>query len=111
MQVLSNPGPASKGYDVDAMASQLAYLGQTAMQMPRSFDSVGMTYNVDSPSGGPGSLGKILPGRGFLCGVDLRSLGLHRRPKGVLDPSAFRRRMDRVEAKTLEERQWHITVT
>lgn len=99
-------GIASKGYDVDAAAAQLIHLGKMARQMPKSFDPHGMTYNVDSPSGGPGSLGKILPGRGFLPSVDIRTLGLNRRPFGVLDPSAFRRSLERVDEKTIRERHW-----
>jgi len=104
--IIQGKGPASKGYDVDALATQFARLGKMARDMPRSFDSNGITYAVDSPSGGPNSLGHLLPGRGFLPRVDLSTLGLHRRPRYVLDPSAFRRRMDRVEEKTRKERDW-----
>jgi hypothetical protein len=88
MIALTGQGAASKGYNVDAVVSQLSWLGRTARQMPRSYDSDQMTYRVDSPDG---SLGRLLPGRGLLLGQDLRTLGITRNPPYVYDPSRVQR--------------------
>jgi hypothetical protein len=85
------------GPNADLIAEELISWGRMARQMPRSFDAAGVAYHVDSPSGG--TLGRLLPGRGFASAVDLRSLGIRRQPPGVYDPSRYRRIEDEVRRR------------
>jgi hypothetical protein len=94
-------GPASKGYDCDAAAEQLMYLGRTARQMPRSYDSDDVTYRVDS---GQGQIAKMLPGRGIMLGQDLRSLGITKPLPNVYEPSRFQRIRDTLHRLKVHER-------
>lgn len=73
----------------DLIVEQLRFLGDMARKMPRSFDAESITYRVDSPD--LGSLGRMLPGRGFLSAIDFRKLGITRQPANVYDPSRYRR--------------------
>ena len=73
----------------DLIVKQLRFLGDMARKMPRSFDSDGITYRVDSPD--LGSMGRLLPGRGYMSPVDLKTLGITRQPPNVYDPSRYRR--------------------
>lgn len=75
----------------DLIAENMLGWARMAKQMPRSFDAAGITYAMASDES---MFGKLLPGRGFMPAVDLKSLGIHRQPPGVYDPSRYRRLED-----------------
>src|SRR5207244_3769746 len=80
----------------DLIAGAMMEWGRQARLMPRSYDSDRIMYRVDAPDGG--TLGRMLPGRGFMSAVDLKSVGITRNPPNVYDPSLYRTIEDRVRA-------------
>lgn len=72
----------------DLIVAEMHRWAAMAREMPRSFEAAGVAYHVDSPSGG--TLGRMLPGRGFLSVVPLRSLGITKAPKAIYDPDRYR---------------------
>lgn len=84
-------------YDSDSTAAHFIEFGKMARDMPPSFEAGGgVSYPVDAPEGG--RLGLLLPGRGFLSAVDLKTLGITKNPPNVYDPSTYKHLLD--EART-----------
>jgi hypothetical protein len=81
--------------NVDLIAEEMIGWGKMARTMPRSYDAASVTYRVNTNEGA--DLGRMLPGRGFMSKVPLRSLGIHRQPPHVYDPSRFMRIRDAVQ--------------
>jgi hypothetical protein len=79
---------------VDTLVENLVEWGKLARKMPPSFEMGGVAYDMHSPDGQ--QMGKLLPGRGFLSAVDLKSLGITRNPPYVYDPSRYQRITDEV---------------
>lgn len=82
--------------NVDLIVGNMLEWVKMARQMPKSFDGHGIAYDVGSDDS---VFGKILPGRGFMSKVDLRSLGITKQPPGVYDPSRYRRIEDEVRRR------------
>jgi hypothetical protein len=61
--------------NVDRLASELAFMGRLAKNMPPAWDGAKVRTVVKSPVTG-GYLGYMLPGRGFQLDMDLKYLGI-----------------------------------
>lgn len=77
---------------VDTLVENLSEWANIARSMPKSFEMGGISYSVDSPDGG--NLGRMLPGRGFLSAVDLKTLGITKQPPHIYDPSLYQSIVD-----------------
>jgi hypothetical protein len=79
--------------DPDNIMEAMIRFGSMAQTMPRTWDHEGLTYNFGSPDG---IFGKLLPGRGFMPGTPLKTLGITKEHPWVYDPSTFQRLRDRL---------------
>lgn len=61
--------------NVDTIAQEMSFLGRLAKNMPPAWDGAKVRHLVKSPSTG-GYLGYLLPGRGYMPDLDLKSLGI-----------------------------------
>jgi hypothetical protein len=61
--------------NVDVIAEEIGFLGRLARNMPPAWDGAKVRHIVKSPATG-GYLGYLLPGRGYMPDLDLKSLGI-----------------------------------
>jgi hypothetical protein len=92
--------------DTDQLVAEMGRWASMARVMPASFEAAGITYRVDSPHGG--TLGRLIPGRGFLSPVDLGTLGIRRQPPHIYDPSRYRRIEDEVRRRLARSGEFAI---
>jgi hypothetical protein len=80
--------------DPDAIVAALQGMAKEAAMMPKSFEKHGVAYDSGDTDGA--SIGKVLPGRGFMSRIPLKQLGITKQPPGIYDPDRYRRIEDEV---------------
>ena len=88
--------------DVDQIAESLISWGRLARAMPPAWDGAAIAHPVRGPEGQ--WLGRMLPGRGLYCDLDLKSVGITKKLPSVFERTPVRRALEALERPDLVDR-------